>query len=349
MLIGTEKKPKGPDFSAARKIEKNISGAKLSFLSPPHNDAFSNLNSWEEEADSLDTNDVNQFKPKKLPDDSSSREVSWSRVYSSTWEYRGLPIIQGYCGHMNLLVDVNKFHSLPVNENLLDSQVLAEQIYQHYRASILDDMHEGFSDDPKDVTTYHWPSSLGPINNQWVSRGGRDWFYFEDQPLVSNTEIVEWHTALDPKHSLVFRFVITRSAPNAGNPFQINKRISLESFTALMHKIMDTVNLETAPTLEEPASGQGNPNNSTKPVFTPSKEEVEEAKYVMWMWSARGYTNPDRNKESSHRANREEVSTFIDEKIKPRPLTDSYPLEETQHLSGPSIHPETKFQKACIK
>ncbi|MCX2796041.1 hypothetical protein OQJ62_14030 [Microbulbifer thermotolerans] len=334
MLIGTEKKPKGPKFSRSRPIEKNLSYTRLKFLAPPHKDPFSDLDSWETEPKSIDIDDRSIYRSRKLPNGKNLNGFFSARAYSSRWAFCGIPLLQGYCGHMNLLVDVNLVDNLPINETLFDNNVLTREVYNEFLQTELNDLHEGYSDDPLDVTQYRWPSYLGPINCQWSHIGDSDWLYFEDQPLMRKNQTIFWNVAISDKQYLSFRFVITRSARNAGNPYRIEQRVPRDNFLALMHKIMDSLTLDLNPkAAARRAQVQAQPGASDKPILTCTPEQVEEAKHVLYMWSGRGYEEPGKSRDDDHRANPEDVAAFIEERIKPRPLPNSYPPGELLKLA----------------
>ncbi|SFD01853.1 hypothetical protein SAMN05660479_02927 [Microbulbifer thermotolerans] len=338
MLIGTEKKPKGPKIKMGRIIEKNLSETKLLFVAPKTKDPFSSLKNWEKESDFLDIYDSNLFETLETCDKTGEKRTFAShhvaRAYSNIWEFRGLPILQGYCGHIIFLIDIVKVEDLPINESLFDNRVLAKEAYRTFEFVKLNDLHRGHSDDPLDFTPYRWPTYLGPINSQWLAKNKRDWLYFEDQPLISDSETVTWHTAIDDNYYLSCSFVISRSARNAGNPYRIEQRVPRDNFLALMHKIMDSLTLDLNPkAAARRAQVQAQPGASDKPILTCTPEQVEEAKHVLYMWSGRGYEEPGKSRDDDHRANPEDVAAFIEERIKPRPLPNSYPPGELLKLA----------------
>ncbi|MCX2778210.1 hypothetical protein [Microbulbifer thermotolerans] len=336
-MFGTEKNPKPPSFSKARVIEKDFSGNKLKFLAPPHRDPFSKIKSWEKEPNYFDIFNPEIFHSLKVRRKTGKQKNFDFRktliAYSSIWEFRGIPILQGYCGDLILIIDINTVEDLPVNESLFDNRILAKEAYREFELVKLQDLHRGQSDDPLDLTAYHWPSYIGPINSQWLSLAGHDWLYFEDQPLLRNEQTINWIIAIDDKRYLSFRFSFTRSASNAGNPYRIEQRVPRDNFLALMHKIMDSLTLGLNPkAAARRAQVQAQPGASDKPILTCTPEQVEEAKHVLYMWSGRGYEEPGKSRDDDHRANPEDVAAFIEERIKPRPLPNSYPPGELLKL-----------------
>lgn len=347
MIFGNEKNPKGPSFRKARAVEKRLSGSRIRFLAPPHHDPLSSIQDWETEPASQDIFDRSRYRPLSWVRKSGERHefdnLRVLRVYSSRWGFTGLPILQGYCGHVNFLIDVNAVEDLPVNESLFENHVLAREAYRAFDLTELQDLHKGHSDDPTDYTPYRWPSYLGPLNCQWLEHGGSDWLYFENQPLVNDAEMVVWNAAIDDKHYLSCRFVIKRSARNAGNAYRIEQRVPRDNFLKLMQQIMDSLTLELAPeAATRRAQVQAQPGASNKPLLGFTQEQLEEAKHVLYMWSDREYEDSSKGEDDDHRASREEVAAFVDERIKPRPLPNSYPPGELLELSPRPCAAETQ-------
>ena len=348
MIIGSEKNPKGPSFRRARTIEKELSGSRIRFLAPPHNDPLSSIQEWEAEAACQDIFDSSQYCPLSWVRKSGERyefyDLQVLRIYSSRWGFNGLPILQGYCGHVNFLIDVNSVEDLPVNESLFENRVLAREAYRAFNLTELQDLHKGHSDDPTDFTPYRWPSYLGPLNCQWIEHRSTDWLYFESQPLINDAETIVWNAAVDDKHYLSCRFVIRRSARNAGNSYRIEQRIPRENFLKLMHQIMDSLSLDLSPeAAARRAQVQAQPGASDKPLLGITQKQVEEAKHVLYMWSDREYEDSSKGEDDDHRASREEVAAFVDERIKPRPLPNSYPPGQILGLSSHLFHTEPQI------
>ncbi|SHF92422.1 hypothetical protein SAMN04487965_2965 [Microbulbifer donghaiensis] len=242
------------------------------------------------------------------------------------------------------MIEINALEDLPVNESLFDNRVLAREVYKQFELTKLLDLHRGRSDDPLDITPYRWPSYIGPINCQWLSLQGADWLYLEDQPLLKIEQTINWNIAIDDKRYLTFRFSFTRSARNAGNPYRIEHRVPKDNFLGLMHQIMNSLNLELSPeAAARRAQIQAQPGASDKPLLGCTPEQVKEAKHTLYMWSGRGYQEEGKDRDDDHRANPEDVAAFIDERIKPRPLPNSYPPGELLKLSPQSFIEDTQI------
>ncbi|WP_346837848.1 hypothetical protein [Microbulbifer sp. SAOS-129_SWC] len=339
MIFGSEKNPKGPAFKKARPIEKNLSGIKLCFRAPPSSDPLSSIEEWESEPASRDIYDLSVFRPlnwiRKSGERHEFKEIQMLRAYSSRWGFRGLPIIEGYCGYINFLIDVNFVDDLPVNETLFENQTLAREAYRSFELTELSDTHKGHSDDPMDLTPYSWPSYLGPINSQWQNLGNSDWFYFESQPLVNDSEMITWNTAITDKHYLSCRFIINRSARNAGNSYQIEQRVPRNNFIEFANQVMETISIELPlDMLKRRAQIQAQIKANEKVILTCTRMQVEEAKHVLYMWSDREYEAPGKGEDDDHRADPDDVAAFVDERIKPRPLPNSYPPGEVLNLES---------------
>lgn len=324
MLIGTQRNPVGPSFRRAKRIEKNLSSTRISFVVPESSPPFSDQQ-WGQESASLDLFDQELFESVLDADKNQLQGLSWAVVYSGSWAFHGLPILHGYCGHVNCVIDVHSSKKLPVNESLFDPQVLAREVYNELEEVKLNDFHDGHSDDTFDLTKYSWPSYLAPINNQWVSRGGVDWVYFEIQPLASDGESFVWSTAISDKHYLVCYFHIVRSAGNAGNPYRIEERVSRDNFLVFMHQIMDSFKLDLSETAKvEQAAVLSQVSVQSKPVYSFSKEQLEQAKHVLYMHSGDGYKDSSRDISERHRADPKNVAEFVENRIKPRSIKGSY-------------------------
>ncbi|WP_445364484.1 hypothetical protein ACJJIQ_09795 [Microbulbifer sp. ANSA003] len=348
--------PHGPSFRSARKIEKTLSGSKLSFIVPPPADPFSSIQKWEVEPDEFDIFAAENFRPisyrssKNLDDKIKFPGVTYLRIFSSCWGFKGVPIIGGYNGNIKLIVDVNSVEDLPVNKSLFDARVLAKEVYRKYELEDLHDFHKGLKDDPFDLTQYRWPNYLGPVNCQWIKQANKCWLYFESQPLRRKFDKLSWYTPLTDKHFLSFKFNITRSASNAGNAYRINQRVSWKNYISFAQRIVDSLDLHLTSDLSERlVQFQTQPVAKEKPILCFSSKQVKDAKYVMRMWSDSGYTAPGKGENEGHRASIDEVSNFIDKRIQHRPLHNSYPLGDkieivsricTEYLRQPLIHHE---------
>ncbi|WP_444893473.1 hypothetical protein ACJJIE_02775 [Microbulbifer sp. TRSA001] len=347
--------PRGPNFRRARRIDKTLSGSKLSFMVPPPADPFSSIQKWETEPDEFDIFEAKNFRPisycpgKDLDDEIEFPPIRYLRVFSSCWGFKGMPIIGGYGGKIGLVVAITSIEDLPINESLFNTRVLAKEVYRRYELGDLHTFDPGLKNDPFDLTEYRWPSYLGPINCQWVEQANKNWLYFESQPLRNKIDKISWHTALTDKHFLSFRFNITRSASNAGNAYRINQCLSWENYISFAQRIMDSLEFDLTSDLSDRlVKIQGQSEGNDKPILSFTSRQVNDAKYVMRMWSGSGYVAPGKDTDDN-RASADEVSSFIGRRIQPRPLHNSFPLGDkievasripTQNLHHPLIYQE---------
>jgi len=322
MIFGSERHPKGPKWSKATHIVKDLNTATLEFKAPLPTPPFTDR-TWAEEGDHFSTLDFNNVDPKDLEEDEHKTSVI---IYSSSWEYRGLPILEGYCGDILFFVTLSRLKNPPINSSLHSPEALANAVLKEHDVSCLSRTHEARFDDPYDLTELQWPTYLSPINSQWLKKDNIQWLYCESQPLVKDKNIVTYYTPLSHDTYLSFQFLITRSAMNAGNAYRIEQRIPLTNFLTLVHNIMDSVKINFSSNSEKSEENQEREvNASDMPIIEASPEYIELAKHVLYMWSARQYTDTKDPKKKDHRASEDEISNFIDSKVKFRSLPNSLP------------------------
>ncbi|WP_276669649.1 hypothetical protein [Thalassolituus oleivorans] len=325
MIFGSERHPKGPKWSKATRIVKDLTTATLEFKAPLPSPPFAD-NSWAEEGDHFSTLDFNNVDPKDLEEDEHKTSVI---IYSNSWEYRGLPVLQGYCGDIGFFVTLSRLKNHPINSSLLTPETLANAVLKEHDVSFLSRTGEAIFDDPYDLTELKWPVYLGPINSQWLKKDNIQWLYCESQPLFHDQYIVTYYAALSHDAYVSFQFLITRSAMNAGNAYRIEQRIPLTNFLTLVHNIMDSVKIRFSDNSHEEELNQKNAAHDVDmPVIEASSEYIELAKHVLYMWSARQYTDTKNPNKKDHRAAKEDVADFIDAKVTPRPLPNSLPRGE---------------------
>ncbi|WP_444932108.1 hypothetical protein ACJJIF_10175 [Microbulbifer sp. SSSA002] len=327
--------PWAPSFRRSRKLEREVSGCKLYFEAPPYSDPFSDIQDWEAEPDSFDMFSPDGYQSIKYRGFHNVNEridfpsIQFLRIFSSRWAFKGFPIVQGYGGYVGLGVTINAIRDLPINESVFHDKTFVREVYRKYDLTNLQDFNEGSKNDPFDLTQYRWPNYFGPLNCQWLELSGVDWLYFESQPLVSGMDRISLHTAITDKHILGCHFSLDRAGLNAGNAFRQNQRTPWDNYINFIQRIMDSIRLELSPELSiRRTEIQSQPGANSKPIFGCTPQQVKEAKHVMQMWSDRGYRDSRKSKNESHRATPEEVSAFIDKRIQPRPLHNSYPLGE---------------------
>ncbi len=320
MLIGTEKHPKGPSYKNPLEIRKDLSGTLLSFKTPrPTGEA----NMWMDQT--LDVHDIYDDGVYESMDDEDKTENRLGslrhHLHSGSWEFHGIPVFKGYLGEVHLIVDVIRVDLLPIGESLFDPVVFARELKRHIDRGFLSETHQGIGEESSDLTDYVWPNELAPVNWQWLTKSGSDWVYYESQPLWNTTDYICWATPIDQRHYLNFAFATTRSTHNAGNPYRLAQRISLEAYQALTNWIFDSLELKLSPQALAQKTSITLPPQPW-PVFRPTPEQVKQAKYITYMWSSAGYRG--KEKTDDHRARPEDVSAFIDERLKPKPAPGSY-------------------------
>jgi hypothetical protein len=320
MLIGTEKHPKGPSYKNPLEIRKDLSGTLLSFKTPrPTGEA----NMWMDQTpDVHDIYDDGGYESMDEEDKTENRlESKLLHLHSASWEFRGIPVYQRYLGTVNVIVDVIRVDLLPVGESLFDPIVFAREIKRDIDRGFLSETHQGIGEESSDLTDYIWPNQLVPVNWQWFAKGENSWIYYESQPLWRTSDYICRATPIDQRHYLNFAFSIGRSTHNADNPYRLAQRISLEAYEALTNWIFDSLELKLSPqalALKESITLQPQP----WPAFRPTPEQVKQAKYITYMWSSAGYRG--KEKTDDHRARPEDVSAFIEERLKPKPVSGSY-------------------------
>ena len=320
MIFGSEKNPKGPDWSKAQIVVKDLSIATLKFKVPPSSPPFPDRN-WACEDDHFPLPDFNLIDQKYLEEYENRHSTI---IYSNSWKYRGLPVLQGYCGDIRFFITASRLINPAINCTLFSPEEMANAIIKEHDSSFISKHHKARFDDPYDLTDIKWPNYLAPINSQWVDKGNTRWLYCEAQPLVNGKTIITFYTPLSHDVYISFQFLISRSAINAGNPYRIEDRVPLTNFTSLIDKIMDSVELDLPPEASELKTWNSK-DSSDMPVIEASPDYIELAKHVLYMWSAREYTDTKSPKKSDHRADKGDVSSFIESKINPRPLPGSIP------------------------
>jgi len=324
MLIGTRRHPKAPSLRRAKRIEKDLSGTKVSFVAPVSYSPLTIRQAGGEEAE-FDLSNAECFKPELAADQTEIPDVRTATIFTGSWAFRGLPFVHGYCGSVNCHFGVKRVENLPVNESLFDSRVLAREVNKCLELTVVNDFHEPVLDDPFDITVYQWPGYLSPINCQWLSIETIDWLYLENQPLTRVMSSNTWSTAISDRHYMTCSFYIKRSTLNAGNPYRIEQRVSSDNFLAFMHKIMGSFKIELSPSAQaEKERVKLQIIQQSRPILLCTTEQVELSKQVLHHYSNRGYRGSSKDPNETHRADPKDVSAFIEERIKPRPLPGSY-------------------------
>jgi hypothetical protein len=333
MLIGTEKHPKGPSYKNPVEIHKNLSGILLSFKTPR---PTGGANMWMDETP--DIHDIFQDAGYEEIDEEDKTENRLGsmrhRLHSGSWEFRGIPVYKGYLGEVHLIVDVIRVDLLPLGESLFDPVVFAREIKRDIDRGYLSETHQGVGEESSDFTDYIWPNQLVPVNWQWLTKSGSDWIYYESQPLWRTTDYFCRATPIDQRHYLNFAFSVRRSTHNAGNPYRLAQRISLDAYQALTNWIFDSLKLKLSPQAQSQKASISLPSQPW-PVFKPTPEQIKQAKYITYMWSSAGYRGKEQT--DDHRAQPEDVAAFIDERLKPNPVPGSYAHQPQIVGSEPSL------------
>jgi hypothetical protein len=97
-----------------------------------------------------------------------------------------------------------------------------------------------------------------------------------------------------------------------------------------MHRIMDTVNLSLSPEFATQSQAFEKINASQPlPYAAPTEEQINQAKYILYMWSDKGYS--EGNKKDC-RADKADVSAFLDKRLVPHPIPGA--LTQTKKISA---------------
>ncbi|QIL88436.1 hypothetical protein GNX18_00610 [Microbulbifer sp. SH-1] len=327
MWLGNEQNPKGPSWRRARSVRKNVSGTQIRLQAPPVRPNKSTLRAWylETEPDHFDLASTDTLEPidyqsvKPAGSERADRRVT---IWSSGWSFSGRPLLDGgSLGELRVNLVVEEVGDLPVNCSLFRREDLLRYARGYFSEGWLGSYHEGYGEeqDTFDITEYHWPCFLAPLNAQWLERNDQYWLYFEAQPLRIGPDEFYWLYPIGHRRCLRVSFAVSRWLSNAGNPYR-KQRSPLTNYLRLMENIMSTIVVELS---ESAAREKASIHNSGDhfPLFHCSEAQVNDAKHTLYMWSGAEYRDKSQPKEGGdHRAPKEDVAAFIDERIKPRPL-----------------------------
>ncbi|GAB2522868.1 hypothetical protein [Microbulbifer agarilyticus] len=347
MLFGNEQNPKGPSWRKARQIEKNLSGTKVHFVAPPVRPPIYGQESMEDQVDVFDLDDSEVWTIREREGRDGTTHISHVvEVWTCGWNFTGRPLLDGKSvGNLLMQTELVEVRDLPVNSSLFQRGELARFAQSYCTDGHLGRYHKGRAEDrnPFDLTQYQWPDNLLPINCQWLDRNGSEWLYFEIQPLRHDVDRFYWHLPIGHQRCLRVRFMAARQLRNAGNPYR-EQRSPLDNYRRLMEKIMDSMRVE----LSEVASIEKSNNHNTDgdyPLPHCTEQLVKEAKHTLYMWSGKGYTDKSQPKQGGdHRAPKEDVAAFIDQRIQSRPLPGCLaigraflPDNESDSTSSPQV------------
>ncbi|MBY6212677.1 hypothetical protein [Microbulbifer agarilyticus] len=323
MLFGNEQNPKGPSWSTARQIEKNLSGIKVSFVAPPYRPPIYGEGTMEGQAGSFDLNSPKVWTTLEREGRDGAMHISHEvEIWTSGWNFTGRPWLDGESlGRLLMQIELVEIRDQPVNNSLFQCSELTRFAQSYCTDGHIGHYHKGRAEDrnPFDLTQYQWPDYLFPINSQWLDLNGSEWLYFEVQPLLHLADRFYWLCPVGHQRCLRVRFMATRQLRNAGNPYR-EQRSPLDNYRRLMEKIMDSMTVELSEAARIEKSNHHN-TDGDYPLPRCTEQLVREAKHTLYMWSGKGYTDKSQPKQGGdHRASKEDVAAFIDQRIQPRPL-----------------------------
>ncbi|MFD1215243.1 hypothetical protein [Microbulbifer celer] len=277
----------------------------------------------ENQADSFDLNSPEIWLPHEQESRDGTKRISHEvEIWTCGWNFTGRPLLDGESvGNLVMQFELVEVRDLPVNSSLFQRGELARFAQSYCTDGHLGSYHKGRAEDrnPFDLTQYRWPDNLLPINSQWLDRNGSEWLYFEMQPLHHDVDRFYWLLPIGHQRCLRVRFMAERCIPNAGNPYR-EQRSPLDNYRHLMENIMDSMTVELA---EAASIEKSNIHNADGDYPLPhcTEQLVKEAKHTLYMWSGAGYTDQSQPKQGGdHRAPKEDVAAFIDQRIQPQPL-----------------------------
>lgn len=329
MWFGNEQSPKGPSWRKVRPVIKEISGTRVSLLAPPllPNECMSFAIGREPDVFDLDAPDILEVieyerhgsSPKPAGSERADRRVT---IWSSGWNFTGRPLLDGASiGDLEVQMVVEEVDELPVNCSLFRRDDLLHYARGYFSEGWLGSYHEGYGEDrdPFDITEYHWPCYLAPLNTQWLELNGSNWFYFEAQPLRTGSNEFYWLYPIGHRRCLRVTFDVSRNLYNAGNPYR-EQRSPITNYLRLMENIMSTIVVELSESAKQEQASIQN-SEGYYPLLHCTETQVVEAKHTLYMWSGKGYWDKSQPKEGGdHRAPKQDVAAFLDERIQPRPL-----------------------------
>ncbi|WP_299591399.1 hypothetical protein [uncultured Microbulbifer sp.] len=321
MIFGNEISPKGPAWHRLQSVDKNISGTRIRFSTPMMRLPLRGRSELEEQPDTFDLGDTAIYKPYENSEEENC--IQDARIWLSGWNFTGRPILDGETlGDLVLRLSVLHVKDLAINQSLFTRSTLAELVARLHDRTDIGRYHKGHAEDrnPFDLTQHQWPNYLSPINSQWLDRNGSEWLYFETQPLWSGAQDFFWLTPIGHQYCVMGHFMVTQWLSNAGNPYRQAQRSPTSNYRELMESIMDTVTINLSEVAKSERQNATKPNDE-HPLPKLSGHLVRDAKHTMYMWSGKGYTDKSQPKQGGdHRAPKEDVAAFIDQRIQPRPL-----------------------------
>ncbi|WP_295803258.1 hypothetical protein [uncultured Microbulbifer sp.] len=323
MLFGNEKHPKGPSWRRLYNVDKYLSGTHVQLKTPPIRPPIPDGIDPDSVPDEFDLSDPQIYELFGGQDKNKKQDLYRALIWRNGWNFTGRPILDGETiGNLVATASVLDVRDMPVNRSLFQRSEMVELVRGIHTSSDLGQYHEGHAEDrnPFDLTSYRWPNSLSPLNTQWLERNnGCEWIYFEAQPLCNRPAEFYWLTPIGHQYCLMVHFYVNRWLRNAGNPFR-EQRSPIDNYRDLMEKIMETVVVELSESASLEKASIANPEGHY-PFVNCTDTLVKEAKHTLYMWSGKGYTDENQPRQGGdHRAPKEDVAAFIDQRIQPHPL-----------------------------
>ncbi|MFV8781051.1 hypothetical protein ACNKU7_01395 [Microbulbifer sp. SA54] len=256
------------------------------------------------------------------------------KIWTCGWNFTGRPLLdRGSLGNLEVELVVEEIDELPINCSLFRRDDMLRYAKGLFSEDWLASCHLGYKEerDPFDLTKYRWRDHLAPLNNQWLARNGSHWLYFEAQSLHIRSDEFYWLCPIGHRRCLRATFSVSRWLSNTSNAYR-KQRSPITNYRELMEKIMSTITVQLSEAARQEQASIANPEGHY-PLFQCTKTEVEQAKHILYMWSDKGYRDKSKPKDADHRAPKEEVAAFVEERIQPRPLPGCLAIGPA-HLPG---------------
>lgn len=322
MFFGNEKNPKGPDWKRLRTVHKSVSGTQVQLSAPVLRLPLRGRSELEEQPDAFDLSDPAIYRPYEKSE--SEGGIQDALIWLSGWNFTGRPFLDGETlGDLVLRLSVLNVKDLPVNQSLFTHSTMVGLVERLHNTTDIGRYHAGHNEDrnPFDLTKYCWPNYLSPINSQWLSRNGTEWLYFETQPLWSGPHDFFWLSPIGHNQCLLGHFMVNQWLQNAGNPYRQAQRSPTTNYRELMERVMDTMVVRLSDVAEAERSSVRDQVGGY-PLPGVSTDFVMQAKHTLYMWSGLEFADNSKPSVADQRAPKAEVARFIDQRIRPRPLSE---------------------------
>ncbi|WP_066959300.1 hypothetical protein [Microbulbifer sp. Q7] len=326
MWFGNEQNPKGPSWHKARPVIKELSDTRVALQAPPLQPNVYMPFAFDDEPDCFDLDSpdtletIDYRSPKPSGSERSDRRIT---IWSSGWNFTGRPLLDGHSiGDLQVELVLEEIDELPINCSLFRREDLTRYAKGYFSEGWLGSFHHGFGEPDErniyDLSPPRWPNYLAPLNNQWLGLNGQNWLYFEAQPLREGSDDFYWLCPIGHRRCLRATFSVARHLSNAGNSYRI-QRSPIDNYRDLMEKIMSTITVELSEQSRQEQLSIENPENHY-PLFHCTAAQVEQAKHILYMRSDICYRDKSKPQDADHRAPKEDVAAFIEQRIQPRPL-----------------------------